>query len=195
MKKPLLPVTAALVLLASVASIDACRASRQAPPAPHAGPTKAVLNNAIVDGGNPNDCGAKNATCGIWSCQSQSGLNCVTQQTQCVYSNGFEYVQCTSGTGLCCPTVCFNGTCTGDAAGIYDAGVDGTCPNPVGCQWQDTELSNSVLGTAAQQVPGGVFCPGANFSINSLTDLNNCGYCGHRCASGYTCLNGICGVP
>ena len=65
------------------------------------------------------------------------------------------------------------------------------------CQYNDTELSNAILGSSAQSVPGGSFCPGIPFSVNTLTDSHNCGYCGAVCPASQQiyCLNGICGVP
>jgi hypothetical protein len=108
-----------------------------------------------------------------------SGTDCGPKQAVCgVWTCQYQNYQ----TCITNPTSCVYGP---DAAQI--------------CAYSDTELSNTPLGSAAQQVPGGVFCPSLSLSINSLHDPNNCGYCGHKCGGGTNtqlyCLNGQCAVP
>ncbi len=171
---------------------------------------------AIVDGASPFDCGPKHAVCGIWSCTSPFQHPCVTEQTACVYQEaGSQWLVDDGG------QLILDGGHTAD--GSYpiakDGGhiaLDGGYSRGIGCAYNDTELSNSVLGSAAQQVPGGSFCPSTNVSVNTLTDRNNCGYCMNACGGGgcnvvggggfnptgpqtvcsqVYCLNGMCMVP
>jgi hypothetical protein len=121
------------------------------------------------------------ATSGTFSAVDASAANCGPHNAVC------GSWQCTGGSfDLSCvsyATKC--GTLTPDAGAL--------------CYVCQSELSDSVLGSAAQSVPGGVFCPGIPFSVNILTDSRNCGACGNNCnpgaTGGYFCLNGRCGVP
>jgi hypothetical protein len=116
----------------------------------------------LVDGSTPNDCGATHAQCGIWNCSGP-------------YSPNLNLANCVVGA---------TGCTYGDASGVDGAVIE--------CAYRGTELSNAVLGSAAQQVPGGVFCPGVPFSINILIDQNNCGACSNKCPLAYQCLTGVC---
>lgn len=152
----------------------------------------------FVDGASANDCGPRHAQCGAWSCDQQFsvGANCVTKQTRCVY------VEAGSGfTTLDGGWAVVDGGKVADVFVPKDGGhvaIDGGYVKNEGCQYNNTELGDSVLGACAQQAAGGVCCagpPSYNFTVNSLTDRRNCGYCGVVCAAGLTCLNGQCGVP
>lgn len=153
---------------------------------------------SLVDGASANDCGPRHAQCGAWSCDQQFsvGANCTTKQTRCVYVEaGSEWTTLDGGWAI------VDGGKVADVFVPKDGGhvaKDGGYFHNEGCQYNNTELGDSILGNCSQQAAGGVCCagpPALGLGVNSLTDPNNCGYCGAKCATGLTCLNGTCGVP
>ena len=171
-------IVAVATLLTLDAAFAACRTTRNAPaspPAPVVSVQDATISHLVYGGTFTVSDAASPLDCGV---------------THAVCGKW----TCTDGTwGLNCnarPTLCGTYSDAGPEAGLT-------------CDHQGMCLSNGILGSAAQQVPGGVFCPGIPFSVNVLTDPSNCGYCGHNCntnsgsfvGAGIFCLNGTCGVP
>jgi hypothetical protein len=196
-------------LCAVTACAENCRSSVQNQKFTTVTPPKAAKLGAatyvLADASSPNDCGLKKAQCGIWTCQGNS-QNCQNQITECIYAHPPQPRSFCAEAGVCCNNAsCTAHTCTdgGQPTRQTDAGDGGDqdiCILPdagIGCAFNDTELGNGVLGSAAQQVPGGVFCPGINGIIDTLTDINNCGYCGNKCAGGgcVTVTNGPTSPP
>ncbi|KAL4426096.1 hypothetical protein ABPG77_002682 [Micractinium sp. CCAP 211/92] len=127
------------------------------------------------------------------------------------------YVACNGGcilNGTCCTTpdscpgdhnTCPSdgGQCPGCDPGYYSC--NGTCipnnkccTNPDSCPGDNTSCSSN--GGDCVCKPGYLDCnhdlsnvpPTNGCEINEKTDNNNCGSCGNKCQSGFTCLGGVC---
>lgn len=182
-----------VVSVAMVAAMDACNHRSVKPLVDATAPATKLTLELPFDGGSVRDCGATHAQCGTWHCQGNVSGACSSMSTSCVTETDGSRVVCA---GFCCNA----GFCSeGGATCIQDGGnrvliVDGgpPCVGTPACAYGNTQLSNAVLGSAAQSQIGGVFCPPATFSINTLTDPSHCGNCATKCKSGYFCLNGYC---
>jgi hypothetical protein len=146
------------------------------------------------DHANCGTCGHACATaqyCGGGVCTDFPPANCGTGQTACLDPNG-QKPFCTdllydSRNCNACGNVCPNGPC-----------MNGVCQSPTGT---DGGTSTSIDGGATNnQCPPMAqnLCPGpagSTYCADFLRGLGDCGGCGHACAAGLVCNNGVCMDP
>lgn len=182
-----------------------------------------ALNTVSNCGTCSNVCGATNATptCSAGACSEAcspgygncNGLasdgcevvlntvsNCGTCTTVCSYANATPV--CSSG--ACSMGACsyLYGNCDGNTGNgcerslAADTGNCGTCGNTCASTNGTASCSAGACSIACTSLWGncdGNFANGCEKSL--ATDTANCGLCNHACATGQTCLNGVCQTP
>lgn len=131
---------------------------------------------------------------------------CCPAGTSCSGGACVEPVLCGGTTACNAPNRCCGSTCWGVDVGVtwpVCLGCDKPCPRGIAC----CDLKCCAPGeqccggqcaarccpsspTRACTAAGTDWCGGA--VVNTLADLNNCGYCGNACAAGYGCCDGAC---
>jgi hypothetical protein len=100
-------------------------------------------------------------------------------------SSGFNLTCCPSGASCC------NGACVDVTSDVNNCGA---CGN--NCQVLNGTPA-CVAGTClVSSCNAGWFAcdsPPTRCDVNILTDVNNCGACGHVCPAGTSCINAVCG--
>ncbi len=156
------------------------------------GSERCMIGTGQCVGGTPLNCATSNP-CTVGTCNPTSG---------CVSTNVPAGTSCPGGT--CDGTGSCVSTCTPpqtNCSGMcVDTAVDRN--NCGGCGQVCPTFPNSMQACAAGVCtiagcnPGFANCNG-NVSdgceINTRTDRNNCGACGHACDLGQNCTSGVCG--
>jgi hypothetical protein len=175
-------------------------------------------NSVCVDLSNDRDnCGSCNSVCKLTNASSScSAKTCVVSAcnpgfNNCdkIDSNGCESNPLTDvgncGTcGHACAAgmTCSSGACicpsgTNDCGGVCypEDGIDPTkcgpsctvCPAPL------YGLATCHSGVCGQTCINAIVCN--NVCTQTANDINNCGGCGNACASGDSCVSGVCVAP
>ncbi len=139
------------------------------------------------DGSNANGCEVDTrsslAHCGACGRTCAAGAN---QSATC--SLGACLLRCAAGFGDCDGNAA-NGCETDVNFSVTHCGVCGrSCPAPINGL---ASCSSGVCGTICNR--GDLLCGAApGVCANPLSDPNNCGACGNRCAAGQSCVAGAC---
>jgi hypothetical protein len=153
---------------------------------------QSCVNGSCASAASCTD-GVKNGTetsidCGGGACPACGNGQACNVNTDC-QSNSCVNGQCT--TASCVPptstTPCLIGTCIN--------GVPSLVPTPAGTSCGASSSCDGSGNCVASCGAGQTLCGGACVSNTSFqTDPNNCGTCGNLCASGQSCISGVCGT-
>jgi hypothetical protein len=134
---------------------------------------------------DPTNCGKCDNACGARKTCVDGSCSCAAGETDC--GAGVGCVDLTSDPDHCgttCPGVsCPSGMCAGGTcANTCTPGFSG-CPEPYTC------LDSGMCG-CDPSTPD--YCAASNTCVDTSSDPQNCGSCGHACDASSSCVGGSC---